>query len=228
MSWETAISASKRLPPIGIYGGTFDPIHYGHLRLAEELADFLALAQVRFIPAAQPPLRAGPQASPRQRLAMVELAIRGNPRFTADARELQRAGPSYTVDTLRELRQELGEAQPLFLFIGADAFLKLGAWHEWQQLFTLAHLVVAHRPGYDPAAWVRQLDAGVLSEFNARQVTTPGAATGRAAGHILTFPMTALEISATRIRALIQAGHSARYLLPDAVVDYIGIEQLYS
>jgi nicotinate-nucleotide adenylyltransferase len=228
LSWETAISASKRLPPIGIYGGTFDPIHYGHLRLAEELADFLSLAQVRFIPAAQPPLRGGPQASPRQRLAMVELAIQGNPRFIVDARELQRVGPSYTVDTLRELRQELGEAQPLFLFMGADAFLKLGAWHEWRQLFTLAHLVVAHRPGYDPAAWVQRLDAGVLAEFNARQGATPQAAAILGAGCILTFPMTALEISATRIRSLIQAGHSARYLLPDAVVDYIGIEQLYS
>ena len=139
--------ANPNVAPIGIFGGTFDPIHYGHLRLAQEIAESLRLAEIRLIPGGTPPHRAAPQVSSQQRLEMVRLAAAGNPLFTVDDREVKRSGPGYTIETLTELRREAGATQPLCVLLGADAFLELATWHRWHELFGLAHLIVAHRPG---------------------------------------------------------------------------------
>src|SRR5262245_56588121 len=140
--------------PVGILGGTFDPVHYGHLRLALEIGERSGFAEVRFIVAGTPPHRTAPRTTGAQRLQMVKLATAGNPLFAVDDRELKRTGPSYTFDTLTELRSERGAAQPLCLLVGADAFLEIATWHRWTELFGLAHVVVAHRPGFSPESWL--------------------------------------------------------------------------
>ncbi|MGA7950186.1 MAG: nicotinate-nucleotide adenylyltransferase [Thiobacillaceae bacterium] len=212
------------MSPIGILGGTFDPIHYGHLRMAEELAGWLALEGVRFIPASQPPHRSQPRTGVGHRMEMARLAITGNSRFTLDAREAGRKGTSYTEETLTSLRQELGPDLPLWLFMGADAFLGLNTWKEWQQLIALTNIAVAHRPGYRLA----QADAladdlrAVLQRHQVRE-----ALPNQAAGQIILRPVTQLDISATAIRNAIREGKSPRYLLPEPVLDYIHANHLY-
>lgn len=205
---------------IGILGGTFDPIHYGHLRPALEVCEALDLGELRFIPCRSPPHRGLPQASARHRLAMVERAIRGVPEFRADARELSRPGPSFTVDTLTELRAEIGSAGPLLLLMGMDAFASLHRWHRWQEIPALAHLVVAHRPGSALA-----LDAPCLERVRRAAVGT--ALRDRPQGLVWFQPVTQLDISATRIRAGLRAGRSARFLLPGRVEQYIAEHRLY-
>ncbi len=222
---------------IGILGGTFDPVHYGHLRLAQEVAESLALSEVRFIPGGTPPHRATPETSAAHRLAMVRLATAGNPLFNVDDRETRRDGLSYSFDTLTALRAELGAAQPLVLIMGADAFLGFHRWHRWQEIFGLAHLAVAHRPG----ALLTQLsDAALTQEFALRRLdadvgTAAAAAAATAlhqspAGRIAVVPITALDISATAIRAAIAATaakRSARYFTTDAVLEYIDHNYLF-
>jgi nicotinate-nucleotide adenylyltransferase len=220
-----ALSSTHVTGAVGLYGGTFDPIHLAHLRLAEELADALELAQVRFVPSGVPPHRAAPVASATHRLAMTRRAVAGNPRFSVDTREVERAGPSYMVDTLASLRSELGDEQPLWLLLGADAFLGLPGWHDWMQLFTLAHIAVAERPGVS----ILQSDSlpdSLRAEIAARQVAD-GSAAGPA-GTVLLRHMTPLDISATAIREALARGYSARYLLPDSVLDYIKENRLYA
>lgn len=215
-------SAGKAMPPIGVMGGTFDPIHFGHLRLAEEMADALGLARVLFIPAGQPPHRGTPRTAASHRLEMVRRAIDGNPRFVADAREVQRPQPSYTVDTLTALRAEHGDAQPLWLLLGADAFLGLPTWHDWRRLFDLANIAVAARPG------AQLLQPGAIMEPLQDEVSHRLAAGDRPAGLVLLRQMTPLDISATAIRDVLARRGSARYLLPDAVLDYIHEQKLYA
>ncbi|MGA9165389.1 MAG: nicotinate-nucleotide adenylyltransferase [Thiobacillus sp.] len=213
------------MPPIGIFGGTFDPIHFGHLRLAEEMAEGLGLSQVRFIPAGQPPHRGAPRTAASHRLEMARRAIAGNPRFAVDAREVLRPDPSYTVDTLTALRTELGDEQPLWLLLGADAFLGLPSWHEWQRLFELTNIAVAARPG----AQLLQADSmpdELKHEVSQRQ-QADGAVAGPA-GAVRLQQMTPLDISATVIRDTLARHGSARYLLPDTVLDYIHEHQLYT
>jgi nicotinate-nucleotide adenylyltransferase len=219
------LCGEKLLHAIGIFGGTFDPIHFGHLRLAEEMADAMSLSQIRFIPAGQPPHRALPRTAAAHRLEMVRRAIAGNPRFVVDAREVESPRPSYTVDTLTALRAELGNNQPLWLLLGADAFLGLPGWHEWRQLFELANIAVAARPG----ARLLQPDAmpdDLKHAASPRRVADAAAA--GPAGSVLLQPMTPLDISASAIRDTLARHGSARYLLPDAVLDYIHQHQLYA
>lgn len=206
-------------------GGTFDPVHYGHLRLAEEMAEAIGLGQVRFIPAGQPPHRGAPRTAATHRLEMVRRAIDGNRRFELDAREVASPRPSYTVDTLTELRAELGSERPLWLLLGADAFLGLPTWHEWRRLFELAHIVVAARPGADAALQPDALPEALKQQAVPRLVAD--AAVAGPAGSVLLRPMTPLDISATTIRDTLGQGRSARYLLPDAVLDYIHEHGLY-
>jgi len=213
------------MPPIGIFGGTFDPIHFGHLRLAEEMAEGLGLSQVRFIPAGQPPHRGAPRTAASHRLEMVRRAIAGNPLFAVDAREVQRPQPSYTVDTLTALRAELGDEQPLWLLLGADAFLGLPSWHEWQRLFELANIAVAARPGAQLLQTDRMSDE-LKHEVSQRQQAAGSVASP--AGSVLLQQMTPLDISATVIRDTLARHGSARYLLPDTVLDYIHEHQLYT
>lgn len=214
------------LVPLGILGGTFNPVHVAHLRLAQELAQGLGLGGVRFIPAGTPPHRDAPRADARHRLEMVRLAIAGNPLFEADDRETRRAGASYTFDTLTELRSDFGD-RPLCLLMGADAFSALTTWHRWAELFDLAHVVIAHRPGFPIGEMQAALPAPLRKAYLERLGTGPQALRSARAGTILTREITALDVSATAVRAELAAGGSARYLVPDAVLDYIARNRLY-
>jgi nicotinate-nucleotide adenylyltransferase len=207
--------------PIGILGGTFDPIHYGHLRPALEVLEALELAEVRFVPCRIPIHRETPAVAAEQRLALVRLATASQPGFLADDRELRREGPSYMVDTLASLRAELGDT-PLCLLLGADAFRDLPTWHRWRELTRWAHLVVMRRPG------AAQALPPALAEFVARRVLDdPLALRREPAGGILFQPVTQLDIAATRIRALLARGQSPRYLLPETVLAAIHDRALY-
>jgi len=211
------------LQAVGILGGTFDPIHFGHLRMAEELGENLQLDQVRFIPSARPPHRAEPKALPENRAEMVCEAIAGNPLFRFDNRELTRTGPSYMVDTLASLRQELGDNVSLILLLGADAFLGLDKWHRWLELFELAHVAVAHRPGValDSTAMSPSLCEQWQLRHSPHTENSP-------AGKILQREITALDISSSAIRTTLAQGLSPRYLLPEPVLGYILQHKLYT
>ncbi|WP_313953087.1 nicotinate-nucleotide adenylyltransferase [Accumulibacter sp.] len=213
--------------PLGIFGGTFDPVHFGHLRLAEEAADSLALAGVRWIPAGQPALRGTPQVTARQRLAMVRLAIAENRSFEVDTAEVDAERPSYTVLTLERLRQtdHCGPRRPLVLLVGADAFAGLPDWHRWQALLDLAHIGVAHRPGFPID--ITRLPGALADTYRDRFCTSSAVLTESPAGRIVSFAMTQLAISATQIRTLLTTGRSPRYLLPDEVIAYIRSQHLY-
>ena len=213
--------------PLGIFGGTFDPVHFGHLRLAEEAADALDLDRIRWIPAGRPALRESAPIDAMQRLELVRRAISGNPRFELDAAEVLADQPSYTVPTLERLRQDgvCGPSRPLVLLLGADAFSRLASWHRWQEVFTLAHVAIAHRPGYelDSSSW----PAALASAYAARYDTGVDVLNSAPAGRVVRFAMTPLDISATKIRHLLSNQTSARYLLPDALIAYINEHQLY-
>ena len=213
--------------PIGLFGGTFDPIHYGHLRLAEEIIETAKLAEVRFVPSGTPPHRSRPGADPHHRVEMARLAITGNPRFSVDDRETRRTGPGYTYDTLTELRAELGAQRSIALLLGADAFLDLATWHRWRQLFDLAHIVVAYRPGFPIDTWQARMPEPLAHEYAARHMQQPLAVHLAPAGGIAAVSMTGLDISATFVRTAVRARASARYLLPDAVLNYIEANGLY-
>lgn len=211
---------------IGLFGGTFDPIHFAHLRLAEEIAEAFALERVHLIPAAVPPHRDQPKASPEDRLAMTNLAIEGNPRLAVDPRELERTGVSYTFDTVTEIRSETGN-HPLCLLMGADAFVALTTWHRWEHLFDLAHIIVARRPGYPLEQLASSMPLALRAEYKLRHETEPAALKATAAGKIFTHELTALDVSATALRNLIRRNASLRYLLPDPVIAYIEEHHLY-
>ncbi|HRF62698.1 MAG TPA: nicotinate-nucleotide adenylyltransferase [Candidatus Competibacter sp.] len=201
--------------PIGVLGGTFDPIHFGHLRPALELLEILELAEVRFIPCRIPAHRATPSLTAEQRLELVRLATAEQPGFVADDRELRRDGPSYMIDTLTSLRGEFG-AVPLCLIVGTDAFRDLHTWRRWSELTEWAHLVVMQRPG------PQQPLPPLLTDFvTSRLVSDTRALHRQSAGLILFQPMTQLDISATQIRALLARGQSPRYLLPETVLAHI-------
>ncbi|MFZ5556645.1 MAG: nicotinate-nucleotide adenylyltransferase [Pseudomonadota bacterium] len=210
---------------IGVYGGTFDPIHYAHLRVAEEVAEQLGLAEVRFVPAARPNLRGEPSATPAQRARMVELAIAGNPAFVLERCELERAGVSYTVDTLEHLCGELGSGAMPVVVLGADAFARLTEWSRWERLFDLAHIAVVARPGVAivPERW----SAALQRYWNARHSPAPAALAEAEAGRIVAAATRLLEISASEIRERLRRGASVRYLLPESVLDYIRSQSLY-
>lgn len=212
---------------LGLFGGTFDPLHVAHLRLALEAREALGLAEVCLIPAGKPALREAPQCAAADRLAMVERALADLPGFSVDATEVRQASsaaPSYTIDTLERQRRLHGAQRPLVLLLGADAFARFEAWHRWRELFGLAHIAVATRPGHDlkVGAGATALDA----EFAARRGVAADLA-GAPAGRIVPFAITALEISASAIRRRLAAGLSVRYLVPEAVLDYIESHQLY-
>lgn len=207
---------------IGILGGTFDPIHFGHLRLAEELSEALGLEQVRFIPAAQPPHRNQPATSAVHRAAMVSLAIAGNPRFSLDERELKRSGSSYSIDTLQSLRNELGKERSMCLIMGSDAFVRFNTWHRWKEILGLCHIALVERPATKET--LPTVLQALLHDHYTEEATDIASA---AAGLITMQKTTALDISATRIRLGLQHNRSPRYLTPDSVIAYIHAHQLY-
>lgn len=206
---------------IGILGGTFDPIHIGHLRGALEVAEQFGLDELRLIPCARPPHRQSPQVSAADRLAMVRCAVDGVPPLTVDDRELRRERPSYTIDTLESLRGELAADDQLFLLLGWDAFCGLPGWHRWQELLDHCHILVLQRPeaASEPPEALRNLLA-------ARSVGDPQALAGPG-GHIAFVWQTPLEVSATQIRERLASGRSVRFLVPDAVLAYIHAHGLY-
>ncbi|PKO93531.1 MAG: nicotinic acid mononucleotide adenylyltransferase [Betaproteobacteria bacterium HGW-Betaproteobacteria-1] len=209
---------------VGLLGGTFDPIHYGHLRMAEQLADTLKLDEIRFIPSANPPHRQSPQTSAADRCEMVRLAIAGNPRFVLDDRELLRAGASYTIDTLLSLRAELGNNTALCLIMGSDAFIEFDSWHRWDVIPELCHLLLVERPNVQMSEALRPALQSLLRE---RYTDQPAELAEKTAGRIMIQRITALDISATAIREDFRTQRSPRYLLPDSVVDFIQGHQLY-
>ncbi len=208
--------------PIGVFGGTFDPIHFGHLRTAFEILQAVRLQEVRFVPAADPPHREPPRVDAARRLEFVRAAVADQPGFVVDDREISRGGRSYSVLTLGELRAELPDT-PLCLIVGMDAFLGLPTWHRWQELLELAHVVVAPRPG-----WVAPA-GGVLGDLLAARSTDSVEALRNAlAGRILIQPVTQLEISSTELRDLLAAGRDPRYLVPDSVRALIRASHSYT
>lgn len=217
--------SASRPAPLGILGGTFDPIHHGHLRLAEEARERLDLAGVVLVPAGAPPHRPPPQASAVDRLAMVRAATAADPGLAVDAAEIEAAGPSYTVPTLERLRREQGAERPLVLLLGADAFLGLTTWHRWRDLFALAHVAVATRPSHVLEA--EHMAPELAREFTTRRTLAAADLRAAPAGRVVPFGITPLDISATAIRAALAAGRSARYLLPDGVLDYISRHRIY-
>lgn len=201
--------------PIGVFGGTFDPIHFGHLRTAFEMLQALQFAEVRFIPCGDPPHRGHTVADAALRFRMVNAAITGLPGFVADDREIRRKGLSYTIDTLLDLREEFSE-RSLSLIIGMDAFLGLLDWHRWDELLQVAHIVVAHRPGW------KAPDIGPLGKLLAENGTHRADDLHETvAGRIHIHAVTQLEIASTEIRELIAAGRDPRFLMPDAVREVI-------
>jgi nicotinate-nucleotide adenylyltransferase len=198
--------------PLAIFGGTFDPVHLGHLSVAWEASELLD-ADVHLLPASVPPHRPPPIASAQQRVAMLRAALQGQSRLALDTRELEREGPSYTIETLLDLRAELGE-RPLVLLIGADAFAGLPGWHRWHELFDLAHIGVLSRPGVEAV-----LPDELQREIANRRVDGAVACRHASAGKVIQLEVTPLEISATRIRELLASGREPRYLLPAGLFD---------
>ncbi|BCM25794.1 nicotinate-nucleotide adenylyltransferase [Methyloradius palustris] len=209
---------------IGMMGGTFDPIHFGHLRMAQEISDLLALSRVHFIPSATPPHKTQTTVSAKHRTAMVNLAIADNPQFKLDLRELEREGASYSIDTLHSLRAELGDEVSICLLLGSDAFIKLNTWHRWNELLNVCHIVLVQRPHTNIQEALPEELQAVLHNHYSEHIEdlslTPS-------GHITMQPITALDISATAIREDIKHGRSLRYLMPEPVISYIQSNQLY-
>jgi nicotinate-nucleotide adenylyltransferase len=204
-----------------ILGGTFDPVHIGHLRAAIELREALAAAEVRLLPCAVPPHRAVPGASAAQRLAMLQAALIDSPGIGVDARELDRPGPSYTVDTLTELRQEQGE-RPLVLAMGADAFAGLPSWHRWDELIELAHIAVLTRPDSH-----QRLDPRLETLLAQRGTADPLLLAARPAGALIRIEILPIPVSSTLIRQRLAAGRSLAHLVPAGVLALIDQYGLY-
>jgi nicotinate-nucleotide adenylyltransferase len=215
------------LAAIGLFGGTFDPVHFGHLRLATELGEAFHLEKVVFIPAGLPYHRGhGPHATNEQRLTMLKLATARDARFDVDDRELKRAGNTYTYDTLVEIRKERGPEVPLVFLAGTDAFAKIDTWHRWTELFDLAHFAVAVRANDE--AWFSKGPGTIPREIWPRITLNPHELAGAPAGKVMTFAMTPLSISSTAIRAAAAEGASIRYLTPDPVAEFVRSHDLYS
>jgi len=214
------------LGAIGLFGGTFDPVHFGHLRLATELAEAFHLDNVVFIPAGLPYHRGrDAHATSEQRLTMLKLATQRDARFDVDDRELKREGPTYTYDTLAEIRKERGPDQPLVFLSGSDSFEKIDTWHRWTELFDLAHFVVAIRA--DDQEWQSRGPGAFPKDAWPRITLNPREMLSAPAGKIMTFFMTPMAISSTAIRTLAHESASIRYLTPDPVVEYVRSHNLY-
>jgi len=219
----TAPTTAKPIASLAIFGGTFDPIHHGHLRSAVEIKEQLGVDELALLPSHRPPLRGEPGADSVQRLAMVSAAVAGEAGLFADGRELLREKPSYTVDTLRELRAERGTAMSITVIMGSDAFNKVQHWRDWPELFSLANVVVLHR-----AAHPLQMDSAVANFVAQRRVATAAELAVRSAGGFYELSLIQLSISATDIRQRLASGRSIRYLVPDVVADYIAEHGLYT
>lgn len=214
-------NSSSRL--CALYGGTFDPIHYGHLKPVEALAKQVALQHVTIMPNNVPPHRPQPLANSQQRKTMVELAISGNSLFKLDDRELQRETPSYTVETLEQLRAEIGTEQPLAFIVGQDSLLSLQRWHRWETLLTLCHLLVCQRPGYSLSMKTPEEQQWL----DKHQTTSVEQLHSQPAGKIFLAQTPLYDISATAIRQRLEQHQPCDDLLPPAVAEFIRQHHLY-
>lgn len=220
MDMTDTLVSSDSPRPLGLLGGAFDPVHIGHLRGAIAVREELQLERVDFIPAAQSPLKSSAALTAEHRLAMLQLAVRDVPGLDVDARELERPGPSYTVDTLKALRAEYGAARPLLWIVGSDILTTLSQWSRWRELLDHAHLVVMARPGAsDPEDEVKKWIASHRIKGNLA-VTQP-------AGGVVLVRQPLLDIASSQIRALIAEGRDTRFLMPDAVMEYIERHTLF-
>ncbi len=207
---------------IGVFGGAFDPVHFGHLRAALELAFTFDLEKVLLVPNGQPPHRPRAFVNAGHRVAMLQLALRQSTELFLDSRELDRAGPSYTYDTLASLREEYGAATPIIFGLGADAFEHIAKWHRADELLQLAHIAVLSRPGSEIIA-----RSACGPPFESAWSDEAEPLRQQASGKLYSLDMTPLAISSTRIRAQIAKGWSPRFLLPQTVCEYIEAHQLY-
>jgi len=227
MTRRSDAQAAAAGEPVALLGGMFDPVHYGHLHLADDVRKALGIREVRLVPAADPPHRAAPRTSARDRVAMLGLAVQDFPGLVVDTREIERGGKSYTVDTLAGLRAERPDA-PLWLLLGADQFRSLPAWHRWRAILDLAHVIVVPRPG---VALEGDLPAALAAEFAARRVHDPRALRSTTGGSIYVQPVAPYAISSTAIRSALDAGGAKPVeiagLLPPAVLAYIESNGLY-
>ena len=205
---------------LGLLGGAFDPVHIGHLRGAIAVREHLGLERVDFLPAAQSPLKDAATVAAADRLAMLEAAVQDVPGLGVDARELGREGPSYTVDTLIELRREVGQARPLIWIVGTDILPSLPKWSRWQQLLELTHLVILARPGAD-------LPPPVVTQWLDQHRIDQNALLESPAGGVMTLDQPVLDIASSDIRTLLAAGRNPRFLLPDVVMEYIERHKLF-
>ena len=208
--------------PVGILGGTFDPVHKGHLHLATTFLEQLKLAEILFVPLNNPPHRPAPLASPEQRLEMLKLAIENHPHLKIDDCELQRGGVSYTIDTLRNIRKKIDEI-PLCLIMGMENFKTLNSWHQWQSLLDYAHIVIANRPGNDDEIKGDEIK-NFMDSFITKSITNLH---DQPAGCIIKLDIPMLDISSTQIRNNFQSGQETESLLPVKVLDFIHTHHLY-
>ena len=206
-------------------GGTFNPIHLGHLHMAKALVEALQLSEVRFIPSANPPHRNTPETSAIDRVAMVSIAIAGNPQFVLDTLELDRIGYSYTIDTLISLRSTLGDQVALSWLMGSDAFLGLNTWHRWQELLEYCHIMIVQRP-HSPLN-TEQLAEELRALLLNHKCNDVKELAGKKAGLIHIQEVAALDISSTQIRAMLHSSGDVSTLLPAKVLEYIHSNQLY-
>ncbi len=219
-------SGPEASPRLGLFGGTFNPIHYGHLRSAEEVCEALALTRLWFIPAAHPPHKVSGDLTPfAVRLEMTRLAVGEHPLISVSDLEGRRPGRSYSIETVRQIRREVGPAWELYFILGLDAMLEIASWKDYQELFTLSHIVVLDRPGYDRQRLAEVLIGEVHPQFQPLQA---GRGFQHPSGHKVFFQETTLmDISGTGIRNMVRQGRSIRYLLPEAVQGYIIKNNLY-
>ena len=210
---------------LGIFGGTFDPVHFGHLNPVRETASALGLEQVRFVPAANPPHRSEPVASTHDRLAMIRLALKDYPEFRIDERELNRTGSSYTINTLESFRAQFGDNLPIMMLVGADVFNEFNTWHQWQQIPDLAHIIVMTRPGYPV------VDASFFENPNWKISKNVNDLHSQPQGLVFFQDVTPINISATKIRSLLEKKMTAdtglSQALPPSVIEYIKLNNLY-
>lgn len=208
---------------IGVYGGSFDPVHNGHLRIAWEIYQQLDLAKVLLVPSHRPPHRAQPHASPQQRIEMLSVATADVDGFEIERCELDSSATSYTVHTLEQLRQRYGAEQPLALIMGGDAFMGIRDWHEWPRLLDLAHIIVAKRPSHPVT-----LNDELHTFFSPRRIDDSTMLAQKPSGYWMIQPVTQLDIASSTIRRLIASGDGARFLAPESVLTYVQQNNLYT
>lgn len=212
------------MKPIGIFGGTFDPVHFGHLRVILEILENFDLAELCVVPCKTPPIKDAAIASSKQRLEMLQLALEKQKNVSINDIEIKRDGPSYTFDTLSAFKNKSPDKQ-LLLVLGTDAFLSLNHWYKWQEILNLTHIIVIHRPGWNIDG--DQINKDIKSLLKNNLVNDKSALNDSDAGKILLFPIRKLDISSSGIRKIIADGKSPHYLLPQIIADYISKNNLY-